>query len=1214
MKNWILKILKKFIDWLSIQYTKYLPKREIDLPYNSLSPTDNAEKVEYYLETFEWALNNTNKIKNVAVAGPYGSGKSSVIQTFQNRHKHNKNYHFLNISLATFKEEKKKKNGSNCENKDDLLRLIELSILQQLFYHEKDNKIPDSGFKKIKSHTNKYLWLITIGMIVFAVAFLHLVFPNFLAKFSLFELTPQNSKFFHYTSVIIVLLGSLFMVFKLIRILKGLTIKKLGISNASIEIDDKISKSILNNHIDEILYFFEVTNYNTVIIEDLDRFEQTDVFTKLREINLLINNSKKIEKDVVFIYAIRDDMFQDNDRTKFFDFMIPIIPVINSSNSNEKLLNLIQTNNYKISTDLIEDISLFIDDMRLLYNILNEYHIYFKKLNPNLNQDKLLSMITYKNIYPNDFTKLSQNKGKLYKTIINKHKYINEKISVIDNKIISIKDEIKTIESINIRDIKELRLVYISKFIQKINQSGQAFKSFFINNQEFNISQATEDNFFDTLKSLTTIQYVCYSSIGHQSSINYDFNKLEFEVNSNYSYKEREELIINNIHLEELKNSIEKLEKEKNEIKKNRIKDLVSDKNIAIESENQNQKALINVLLRNGYIDEDYLDYISIFYIGSLSKNDHQFLINVKTQKENEFDFPLQKKENLVKRINEFEFEKKYLLNYDLIDFLIKSSKYSAKRKKVITQLSNESETTVRFIDGFIDYTANIEKFIKYLCKDWINIWSFLENKSNYPKEKTEKYFKLIIEHAEVKDIKNIFANSISKISDNKDFLLIIMDTAKLKEIIKELDIEFSVLDESASQELLDYVYDNNNYSLNKKVIRFFLKNKGKLIENDFDTKNYSTIKQSKLDKLVDYIEDNINEYITSIYLEIETNTAETETVYIQLLNNENISYDNKVKIVTQIETIITDVNDIEDIEQIKLLLVVSKILATWNNLVDIYVQNENKFIEEILSFINVADNAKKLSNSKINKEHPDKKTADSFTEALLLSEEIIIESYSIILKSIPFIYNSLNFENLSYKKVELLINNNKLTTNSTNFDLLKDNFDNLNINLIEHNSNKFIENIDSFELENEDLLSLLKSDIINIQIKEKIIKNYDTSTFTIDSKLLTQIGKLLLENSNLDIDNIIVKSIGKDSNLGEFDKIKLHNKWYRIYDNEDTSSFLLSLGEPYSFITENGKRPLLDNNEINRGLAENLKLKGYISKYKIEKKKGIRISTFRNK
>ncbi|MDX2069430.1 MAG: P-loop NTPase fold protein [Haliscomenobacter sp.] len=474
MKNSILKILKLFIDFLSIQHTKLLTKTEINLPYNSLSPTDNAEKVDDYLNALEWALNKRDKIKNIAIAGPYGAGKSSIINTFRNRCKSNNDYKFLPISLATFKEEKNSETTIP-ETKDDLLRLIELSILQQLFYHEKDTKIPDSRFKKIKIQKNSYSLLITIGLLIFTTSFLHIVFPDFLAKFYLKELPAQNSFFFHYLSVLIIAFGILLIVYSSIRTLKRLSVKKLGINNASIEIDDKISKSILNNHIDEILYFFEVTKYNIVIIEDLDRFEQTDVFTKLREINLLINNSKKIENDVVFIYAIRDDMFQDKDRTKFFDFMIPVIPVINSSNSNDKLLKLIELNKYKISESLVDDISLFIDDMRLLYNIMNEYHVYFKKLNESLSQDKLLAMIVYKNIYPNDFTKLSQNKGELYSTITNRYQYIIEKTSEINNQIIELKNEIEKLENAELNSTKELRMIYLYKIIEKISQENPSY-------------------------------------------------------------------------------------------------------------------------------------------------------------------------------------------------------------------------------------------------------------------------------------------------------------------------------------------------------------------------------------------------------------------------------------------------------------------------------------------------------------------------------------------------------------------------------------------------------------------------------------------------------------------------------------------------------------------------------------------------------------------
>ena len=92
--------------------------------------------------------------------------------------------------------------------------------------------------------------------------------------------------------------------------------------------------SIFNKHLDEILYFFQVTDYNVVIIEDLDRFGTPNIFLKLRELNQLINESKIVGRHITFIYAIKDDIFKDEERTKFFDFITTVIPVINPSNSN----------------------------------------------------------------------------------------------------------------------------------------------------------------------------------------------------------------------------------------------------------------------------------------------------------------------------------------------------------------------------------------------------------------------------------------------------------------------------------------------------------------------------------------------------------------------------------------------------------------------------------------------------------------------------------------------------------------------------------------------------------------------------------------------------------------------------------------------------------------------------------------------------------------
>lgn len=51
---------------------------------------------------------------------------------------------------------------------------------------------------------------------------------------------------------------------------------------------NKKDKSIFNKYLDEILYFFEVNNYNIVIFEDLDRFKNPEIFVKLTIMKKLI--------------------------------------------------------------------------------------------------------------------------------------------------------------------------------------------------------------------------------------------------------------------------------------------------------------------------------------------------------------------------------------------------------------------------------------------------------------------------------------------------------------------------------------------------------------------------------------------------------------------------------------------------------------------------------------------------------------------------------------------------------------------------------------------------------------------------------------------------------------------------------------------------------------------------------------------------------------
>ncbi len=135
-----------------------------NIKFHSLAPTDNAENSDIYLSALDWAIKEPN-INNIAVTGNYGSGKSSILNTYQKKSKRKER--FLNISLATFDQKDYKKDDN----------IIEKSILQQLFYKEKINKTPYSRFKKI-NNLNSKLWLKILATVLIVFSIIWIINPN----------------------------------------------------------------------------------------------------------------------------------------------------------------------------------------------------------------------------------------------------------------------------------------------------------------------------------------------------------------------------------------------------------------------------------------------------------------------------------------------------------------------------------------------------------------------------------------------------------------------------------------------------------------------------------------------------------------------------------------------------------------------------------------------------------------------------------------------------------------------------------------------------------------------------------------------------------------------------------------------------------------------------------------------------------------------------
>lgn len=120
-----------------------------------------------------------------------------------------------------------------------------------------------------------------------------------------------NDDWVKVAAFIILVFGMCLLLYILVRFIKRLGIKNVGIdmTPAKIEIENRKNKSVLNNYLDEIIYFFQKKKYEVVFFEDLDRFGKNEIFTKLRELNTILNQSEDINRRIVFVYALCDEVF-----------------------------------------------------------------------------------------------------------------------------------------------------------------------------------------------------------------------------------------------------------------------------------------------------------------------------------------------------------------------------------------------------------------------------------------------------------------------------------------------------------------------------------------------------------------------------------------------------------------------------------------------------------------------------------------------------------------------------------------------------------------------------------------------------------------------------------------------------------------------------------------------------------------------------------------
>ena len=434
-----------------------------------LSPHYDEEHHGIYVEKLEQAVRNP-KVRNIALTGGYGTGKSSVIQGLIERihsSKELKKIRPITISLPTIQIADESDSGDNRTDR------IQREIVKQLLYRSDPRKMRRSQYRRITHITT-----VQRAIACFMIA-IFLTFAFWLLAKPDWHWSQEGSLWGYWQPAVVqtILWGLTFYIDWTWVNKPTIAIKGLQLGPAKLELE-KNDFNYFDKYLNEIIYYFEVSKTNLVVFEDLDRFDDPYIFDALHELNELINISLGQERfteqkkpPVRFLYTIRDSIFEyktqgiiENagirythrleieNRTKFFDVIVPIFPFSTSRNAYEYLKQLIDNNAFPIKIDqkLLEIVGSEVSNYRLLANIVSEFQIFTERIsiprdgNPEAKDflrdhaNYLFAFVAYKNTHLIDYEKLQtedSNIDKINKDFLNMRENIRKKIEELFNQL-----------------------------------------------------------------------------------------------------------------------------------------------------------------------------------------------------------------------------------------------------------------------------------------------------------------------------------------------------------------------------------------------------------------------------------------------------------------------------------------------------------------------------------------------------------------------------------------------------------------------------------------------------------------------------------------------------------------------------------------------------------------------------------------------------------
>lgn len=841
--------------------------------------------------------------------------------------------------------------------------------------------------------------------------------------------------------------------------------------------------------------------------------------------------------------------------------------------------------------------------MRILQNIYNEFIVYKETIRTDqelkLSDETMMALIIFKNLYPREFAELQMERGVVKQAFEDKQRYISEQCMQWRNEIDELTQKLEKYHDDCLEQVKELKTAMLGAMVDWQGIPYSIKKNYW---DKYSVSKIMEDSFeLLQLAELRDVEIEYYTWNSYQSvkSVN-NFQ----EVFKRYYERIKNFQFVQEKGVSSIKGEIEDLKKNIHELSGWSLKKLIEKFGVHnVLSEKVVENKLLVFMLRRGYIDEKYANYINYFKGTSITKEDMNYILAVKNMEKLPYNYNLTKVGMVIQRLQPYEFEQKSIFNFILLEYLLSEENDDKKRMILINQLSDRTVESWEFIDEFIEQTQYKARLIQLLALCWSDMWNDIVQNISITYERKIFYLQLLIDNVDTKRLFELNDNNNMSgfIEENPDILqqLSSIQDQKVISLIEILGIIFTnVSIENVSEEVLRYVFENQYYELNDTMIRRIVEFENDTMLSGLDTRNYTTIISLGYEPLIKYIQENLKQYVKGIIL-TPNNTKEDVKQVMDLLERmlENDPEETKIclELVNHEEICVDDISeccgkfDSDFDKDVKILwdelLDKEKVSLKWENIKCYW--DRYKITQELLQYIETnSEQLACLKNQCLKKE---------FAEEFITSA-IDDSAFEKLLPQLELEFD-IPIETVEKQKVEILIKKKYIPFDIKKYDEIKEVYPDLCPDFILYNQAEYMEVMEKIPMGETLLETLLLSSVLDSSNAEVLLNVFGENYMT------THIAQYLLQ---IDVKiSISVFNTAWTYLLTDEIKNKLMLKYCSILNAPDFEECFSELSKIYPKFGDRSKRHNAEmaNTNENKKLADRLKEVGYITSYTEQEK-----------